>query len=66
MECLSKDRVKKIVYMNKSIFFIALSNKYGKKCRLYTVLFLDPLKLFAIFYVPNTLRLYLVRTDQSI
>lgn len=45
---------------------IALSGKYGKKCRLQTVLFLGPLKLFAIFYVPNTLRLYLVRIDQSI
>lgn len=52
--------------MNNSIFFVALSNKYGKKCRLQTVLSLDPLKLFAIFYEPNTLRLYLVRTDQAI
>lgn len=49
-----------------SPYCIALSGKYGKKCRLLTVLFLGSLKLFAIFYVPNSLRLYLVRTSQSI
>lgn len=77
IECLLKDSVK-ILYINKSInaewvekspprpllFCIALSGKYAEKRRLLTVHFLGQLKLFGIFYVPNTLRLYSEQTNQ--
>lgn len=72
IECLSKGK-KYCKYISQSVggkfslhplLCIVLSDKCGKKCRLLTVLFLDQLKLFGIFYVPNMPRLYSEQTKQ--